>query len=972
VASTRTQRPGGLVGRARELGALEDAVERVVAGVPWGLELVGEPGIGKSRLLAELGARAERRGCLVLDGRAAEFEREAPFGLLLDVLNDYLRSLDPAFLRALGDETVAELAPIFPALATLGVEPASFGLQAERYRAHYAIRALLERLAARQPLVLALDDVHWADEASIEAVAHLLRRLRGRLLVVAAARRPVERLATAFEVLERRGGAARLELAPLTHAEGEALLGSAHDAATRADLYRQSGGNPFYLEELARAATRGRRQAAGRAMPALGDIVLPAGVATAIAGELADLSENARRVLDAAAIAGDSFEPELLAVIAASSTSAALDGLDELLSADLVRQTAAPRVFRFRHPIVRRAVYERAPAGWRLAAHARAAKALSAAGAAPADCAQHVERSAALGDESSVALLVDAAHSVAARAPLTAGRWLQAALRLLPADAGAERQLSLLTEAAGALGQAGAFDESLDALERAAALVAADRPRDHAALVVQIAAAKRLTGHPMESQQLLERALRALSATDPAGALALRSELVIDRFFRGEFTAMEQLASAVRDAANSSEDRLMESLASALASIAASSLGQIDRALDERARAHAIFRALSDEGLAARIDLCGWLGLAAVRVERVGEALADVGRGIALARRTGQSSVVPGLLTLQCRALLLAGRVSDAAGVAETATDAAILTGNDDLVIVACEAAAMARISVGDLDGGLTSAQEAVARSEHVGESYFAPLARLTLAAALHARGDTAAAQKELAALDARPADQLLELFASDLPTRIHLELGELDQAAAAAERAIDRARKLGLPQQRATAACAHAAVLLARGDAEAAAHIAAEAVALAEGTGNQLLTGRAHTLAGAASVSAGDRAGGAAALERGHALLTACGATREAQHAARELRRLGHRVSRPPRVATGKTWAALSPREREVADQVAAGKTNREVAAALYLSEKTIESHLARIYDKLGLRSRTALAALVARATADGHSDRK
>ena len=84
---------------------------------------------------------------------------------------------------------------------------------------------------------------------------------------------------------------------------------------------------------------------------------------------------------------------------------------------------------------------------------------------------------------------------------------------------------------------------------------------------------------------------------------------------------------------------------------------------------------------------------------------------------------------------------------------------------------------------------------------------------------------------------------------------------------------------------------------------------------------------------------------------------------AARELRRLGRRVTPPPRVATGKTWAALSPREREVAEQVAAGKTNREVAAALFLSEKTIESHFARIYDKLGLRSRTTLAVIIARA---------
>jgi DNA-binding CsgD family transcriptional regulator len=111
----------------------------------------------------------------------------------------------------------------------------------------------------------------------------------------------------------------------------------------------------------------------------------------------------------------------------------------------------------------------------------------------------------------------------------------------------------------------------------------------------------------------------------------------------------------------------------------------------------------------------------------------------------------------------------------------------------------------------------------------------------------------------------------------------------------------------------------------------------------------------------------GIVALECAHALLTASGATREVQRAARELDGLGRRVARSRRVATGRSWGALSPREREVADQVATGKTNREVAAALFLSETTIESHLTRIYEKLGLHSRSALAATVAQAAAPG-----
>ncbi len=152
------------------------------------VEVVGEPGIGKTSLLGELCARAEERGHLVLSGRAAEFERDLPFGVFVDALDDYLGSLQPRTFEPLGRDHLRELASIFPALSHVAVR-SSDALLTERYHAHRAVRILLETLAARQPIVLALDDLHWADAAAVELISHLLRRRpSGPVLVLLASR----------------------------------------------------------------------------------------------------------------------------------------------------------------------------------------------------------------------------------------------------------------------------------------------------------------------------------------------------------------------------------------------------------------------------------------------------------------------------------------------------------------------------------------------------------------------------------------------------------------------------------------------------------------------------------------------------------------------------------------------------------------------------------------------------------------
>ena len=232
----------------------------------------------------------------------------------------------------------------------------------DRYRAHRAVKALLEALAAQHRLVLVLDDLHWSDDASLELIGALLRRGLDRPVLLALAYRPgqaPQRLLAALSGAE----VTQLRLAPLSEAESATLLGEAAGGAGQAAaLYRNSGGNPFYLEQLVRAGPAVLTDAG-----AANGSGIPPAVTAALVEELAALASESRRLIDAAAITGEPFEPDLARAVAQLDAEPALDALDDLLERDLVRPTDVPRWFSFRHPLVRRTVYETTRAGWRIA-----------------------------------------------------------------------------------------------------------------------------------------------------------------------------------------------------------------------------------------------------------------------------------------------------------------------------------------------------------------------------------------------------------------------------------------------------------------------------------------------------------------------------------------------------------------------------------------------------------------------------
>ena len=269
-----------LRGRAVELVALDAALDSIGEGRGRFVLVGGEPGIGKSRLLEELVVRAQDRGRLVLAGRAAEFEREVPFAVWVDALDAHVGSIDRGRLRKMGIADPEELAAIFPSVG----QPAPGGIGDDRYRAHRAVGELLDGLAATRPLVVALDDLHWADAASLELIATLARRPPGRGVLVAGAHRPAESLAALRATLERLGHGSVIWVGPLSEAEARALVPAGIPASQRVALLHAAGGNPFYLLQLARTPAVAGRPGPGRVVE--GGVSVPAGVAASLAESL--------------------------------------------------------------------------------------------------------------------------------------------------------------------------------------------------------------------------------------------------------------------------------------------------------------------------------------------------------------------------------------------------------------------------------------------------------------------------------------------------------------------------------------------------------------------------------------------------------------------------------------------------------------------------------------------------------------
>jgi tetratricopeptide (TPR) repeat protein len=369
-----------LVGRERELAAMETSLTEAWAGVGGVVALVGETGIGKTRLLAELTTDAARRGGSVLLGHAHESEQVLPFGPWVSALRQDGALAEPGSLDDLGAPWVTELARLFPELrdASQPVSPDP----TDPLGLFDALTHLVRHIAIRQPLLVALEDLHWADDMSLRFLGFLGRRLHDApVLIVLTAREEelgdASMLARVLDELEAAGRLARLPVPPLAPEATAALVrqlsragvGAAEISRLAQQVQEASQGNPFVVVETVRALQDGSLSAAAK-------LSVPDRVRDTIADRLSRLSETGQRLVGTAAVIGRPFALPLLTRAADVGERAAADGVEELVRRRVLRSVGEE--FEFSHDRVREVAYARLLGPHRRIQHGFVARALEA------------------------------------------------------------------------------------------------------------------------------------------------------------------------------------------------------------------------------------------------------------------------------------------------------------------------------------------------------------------------------------------------------------------------------------------------------------------------------------------------------------------------------------------------------------------------------------------------------------------
>ena len=940
-----------LLEREAEIAALDQALADALAGQGSVVAIEGPPGIGKSRLVASAVELARARDMYTLSVRATELERSYPYGIVR-------QTADSVTL----DKSDEERSALFTGAAKLALpilDPASAEeidspeLMYQRLHGLYWVTA---NLAREQPLLITIDDAQWADEASMAAQRFLSLRIADLPMVLVLGVRTVEVGQIAVPLAELLADPATVSIRPgPLSAEGaqariEALLGSS-DPAFAAACHHATGGNPFLLEQLVsevRAEGIEPTEASAERVASLGPDTVRASVLLRlerlpsaggpVARALAILGEHDVTVRDVATLAGVSEED-------------AAEALAELERAGLV--SGSPHL-RFTHPILRAAIEDDMPVVERSLAHEQAARMLADRDADPVAVAAHLlVCEPGQGDWARAVLRRAARRAEALGDPSAAVRYLERAVTEHPDDGEVGEVLFELGLAAAHAGRADAAEH----LERAAEARGPTRLRAlHWTAVLHLVA-----GRASQAADVLEGALADVHEESEAAKPLLETLIAAGLESASVRKRLDDLLDHLMPPSGTPQTDFERFTLIALAFVAVVDKGDAARAtelvhralrIEEHGYYESVMRASVGRPMPAFVlSLVDGLDESEAILDGLVRAGRDYGDrsavGVFLAERSWirlRAGNVEGAEADAAEALRIAREATRARGHAPVAAATAVLAGLErERPLDELEAVLTGLPPAGDSD---TVVQDDLS------------LARSAL---LLASGDARGAADAALALDREFAwgCGCPSLLAWRSAAALALsQLGEDERALELAHEELRLAEVLGAP--RAVGIAQRTVALVGPADEREAALEAA--VATLEGGIARLELARATCDLGAELRRRGERTAARDALRRAHTLATECGATRLANRARDELGRSGARLIREP--ATG--VEALTPSEVRVAELAAEGLTNREVAQSLFVSEKTVETHLGRVYRKLDIKSRHALpGALAARQVA-------
>jgi DNA-binding CsgD family transcriptional regulator len=911
-----------LLGRASELERVDRLLDGVRDGRGGALVVVGEPGIGKTSLLEAAITRAS--GMRAIRTTGIEAEANLPYAALGEVVGP--------LLGGLGRLPPPQSEAIEAALA-LRPSPAA---ARDRFATCAAFVGLLDVTAGEGPLLLVIDDAHWLDRSSAECLAYAARRLTGCRAGLLIAARP-----RADGPVLGSSSLPRLELAGLSDEDAlELVRGIVPDAAPAAveSLIELAAGNPLALREL--PAELSEDQRLGLA-PIARLTVATEALGEAFEARLGALDPDARAAVVVAAAATDR---ELGAVLAACSDLGIEAGAIERAEAAGTLMIGEGRI-RFSHPLVRSVAYDRSAPAERRRAH----RAL--AGHSGADGRAWHLAAATLGHDDEVAELLEAsarragergAHSVAADG-------LQRAAELSESEAGRSRRLY---RAALSAALAGTY-------ERCAALLAANADIDepllrarsrHGLVLVNLTGGM---GIAAEAPGRLRTEADLVAATDPALAASMHADAALLAGTSGRFdlaaAAAERAESVLpRDASPTvrCQVRVLAGFSLTLKGDAAAARRPLDEAGSMLAQVEALTPAIQSIVLGLQGRICSGQ-------ERA--LRSELTRLIALARQTDTFGLLPFLLTVSAD---LAFRTGDweAAERDSAAVGLADEYGQGGILVFALVVRGRLRAARGRTDDARVDIERGAAHAGEVGMATVVNLGR-SATGFLELGGGRAA--EAIAALE--PIADFAERSGLEDPTFIpwaadlveaYVRSGRADDAARVAASLSRRAERAGVPLPLALAARCRG--LVAGEGFEA--HFE-DAVVNHERAEAPFEAARTLLAYGSRLHRARRRVEGRERLRAALEVFEELGAEPWIGQAKAELSAAGA-IRRSPAADPDE----LSPQEIRVAREVAAGATNKEVAAQLFLSPKTIDFHLGRVYRKLDIHSRAELATLVAK----------